>query len=47
MVGDHPIFDIQGAENAGITAIHVDYQQKFAKSKYTIPHIQHLKKFLI
>ena len=47
MVGDHPIFDIQGAENAGITAIHVDYQQKFAESKYTIPHIQQLKKFLI
>ena len=47
MIGDHPIFDIQGAENVGIPAIHVDYQQKFAVSPNRIQAIQELKTYLI
>jgi YjjG family noncanonical pyrimidine nucleotidase len=47
MIGDHPIFDIQGAENVGIPAIHVDYQQKFTVSPNRIQAIQELKTYLI
>lgn len=47
MIGDHPIFDIEGAKNVGIPTIHVDYLQKFPESSPRIQHIQELKNCLI
>jgi putative hydrolase of the HAD superfamily len=47
MIGDHPIFDIEGAKKVGIPTIHVDYNQKSSDSSPTIQHILELKNWLI
>ena len=47
MIGDHPIFDIDGAQQVGIPTIHVDYHQKFPDSSPSIQHILELKNWLV
>ena len=46
MVGDHPIADIQGAENAGIRSIHLNLNRVDSQAKIQISHLTELRSYL-
>jgi putative hydrolase of the HAD superfamily len=46
MVGDHPIADIQGAENAGIRSIHLNLNGADSNAKIQIKHLLELRSHL-
>lgn len=46
-VGDNPINDVQGAENAGLVAIFVDRESKHAvQSAFTVSNLEQLTVFI-
>lgn len=47
MVGDHPIADIQGAENAGIRSIHLNLNRADSKAQIQIKHLTELRNHLV
>jgi len=47
MVGDHPIADIQGAENAGIRTIHLNLNNIESVAKIQIKHLTELRNYLL
>lgn len=48
MIGDTPDVDVAGALNAGMDAVHVNYngQASEVKATYTVRHLKELKEFL-
>jgi FMN phosphatase YigB (HAD superfamily) len=46
MVGDHPIADIQGAENAGIRGIHLNLNRLDSTAQIQIKHLTELRSHL-
>lgn len=47
MVGDHPIADIQGAENAGIRSIHFNENHVDSNAQIQIKHLTELRNYLV
>jgi putative hydrolase of the HAD superfamily len=47
MVGDHPIADIQGAENAGIKSIHLNLNRLDSMAQIQIKHLTELRSHLV
>lgn len=46
MIGDHPIADVQGAEDMGIAAIHFNPHQKLSKASRQISHLLELQEII-
>ncbi len=46
MIGDHPIADIQGAEDSGISAIHFNPNRQNSKAIRQIHHLRDLENFI-
>ena len=47
MVGDHPIADIRGAENAGIRTIHLNLNNVGSTAQIQIKHLMELRDYLL
>jgi len=47
MVGDHPIADIRGAENAGIRSIHFNQNNIESTAQIQIKHLMELRNYLL
>jgi putative hydrolase of the HAD superfamily len=47
MVGDHPIADIHGAENAGIRSIHLNLNNVDSTAQIQIKHLTELRDYLL
>lgn len=47
MVGDHPIADIQGAENAGIRSIHLNLNRVDSQAQIQITHLTELRSYVV